>query len=94
MSRSWAGGSTTRWRKTRLTILARDGWQCQIQGPHCTARSKGDLMHQQAHVHHTHGRSQTGDDPTYLQAACRTCNLSIGDPTTTTDPTPQPRTRW
>jgi hypothetical protein len=48
------------------------------------------------HVHHTHGRGVTGDDPAYLVASCRSCNLTIGDPTRpdVADPAPRPHTQW
>lgn len=86
MSKSWTGGSTRAWRKIRTQILARDSYRCQvkIEGI-CTTRATC--------VHHTLGRSTTGDDPRYLVAACDPCNLHIGDPTKH-DPQPTPRTRW
>lgn len=31
-------------------------------------------------VHHVLGRAMTGDDPRYLVATCRACNLKVGDP--------------
>ena len=27
------------WPKVRLEILERDGWLCQIRGPHCTGKA-------------------------------------------------------
>jgi 5-methylcytosine-specific restriction endonuclease McrA len=39
VSRSWAGGSTTAWRKVRALVLARDGGQCMIQLSGCTGRA-------------------------------------------------------
>jgi hypothetical protein len=45
-------------------------------------------------VHHTLGRTVTGDDPRHLVAACKACNLHIGDPTQHTDPPNQAVTRW
>lgn len=88
MSRSWARGSTTAWRKLRLLILARDGYRCRIRIPGtCTGTA--------TQVHHVHGKAVTGDDPQFLVAACRECNLKTGDPTKQTqDPKPQPRTQW
>lgn len=90
MSKAWAKGSTRSWRKTRAAVLARDGYLCQLRLPDCTkyAPLRG------GHVHHTHGRDITGDDPTHMVAACRNCNLKTGDPTTQPDPPPRPRTRW
>lgn len=87
MSQAWAKGSTRAWRRTRAAVLARDGYSCRlgIEGV-CTGHA--------THVHHTHGRSTTGDDPAHLVAACQACNLHIGDPTRTPDPAPRPRTAW
>lgn len=86
MSKAWGKGSTRRWRTIRATVLARDGYRCRIQLPGtCTSKA--------THVHHTHGRNVTGDDPRYLVAACAECNLAVGDPTKT-NPQPTPRTRW
>lgn len=86
MSRSWKGGSTRAWRRIRARVLARDGWQCQLQLDGCEQTA--------THVHHTLGRSVTGDDPAHLVAACRNCNLKIGDPTRHPDPPHRPMTRW
>ena len=82
------GGSTRAWRKTRTQVLERDHYQCQLQLAGCTTHA--------TQVHHTLGRQTTGDDPTYLTAACQPCNLKIGDPTAATaqDPRPEPRTQW
>jgi 5-methylcytosine-specific restriction endonuclease McrA len=86
MSKSWAGGSTRRWRKIRRGVLIRDNYQCQIQLTGiCTGRATC--------VHHTLGKAVTGDDPTYLVAACTECNLKIGDPQKY-NPQPKPMTKW
>jgi 5-methylcytosine-specific restriction endonuclease McrA len=66
-------------------VLARDLYQCKIQGEGCTRVA--------TQAHHLHGK-RYGDDPRYLVAACRTCNLAAGDPTSGGDPPPQPRTQW
>jgi hypothetical protein len=91
MSRSWQKGSTRRWRKLRTRVLAanleQNGGTCQLAIP-------GVCQGQASHVHHTHGRSTTGDDPRYLIATCAACNLHTGDPTRRPDPPPRPRTRW
>jgi len=86
VSRAWAKGSTRAWRRTRLAVLVRDSWECQLRLDGCTVIA--------THVHHVHGRCITGDDPAHLVAACAHCNLKAGDPTRTPDPTPRPRTRW
>lgn len=73
MSKSWAKGSTTAWRKTRASVLRRDRGVCQLRVPGvCTTRAD--------QVHHTKGRAVTGDDPKYLVASCRACNLHVGQP--------------
>lgn len=73
MSKAWAGGSSTAWRKTRALVLARDGYRCQVKLPGvCTSHA--------THVHHTRGKWM-GDDPAYLVASCADCNLKLGDVT-------------
>jgi 5-methylcytosine-specific restriction endonuclease McrA len=84
VSRTWQQGSTRAWRRVRAAILDRDHHQCQIRAPGCTGHAE--------HVHHTHGRDTTGDDPRHLVAACAHCNLAIGQPTP--DPTPTGGTTW
>lgn len=86
MSKNWASGSTTAWRKVRAAVLARDRHQCRLRLPGCTTHA--------THAHHTRGRHITGDDPRWIVAACRNCNLKVGDPTKTKDPPNRPVTRW
>ena len=98
MSRSWKGGSTRAWRKTRDYVLERDrglcrahedGWCARVKGTHtCTKRA--------AHAHHTLGRAVTGDDVRYIVASCRACNLFIGRPKPPPDDPPKPKhvSRW
>lgn len=73
MSRAWKSGSTTRWRRVRAAVLERDQHRCQlrIQGV-CTTTAD--------QVHHLVSRATAGDDPRYLVAACRACNLKVGEP--------------
>ncbi len=89
MSRSWRGGSTSAWRRTRAAVLANNlatnGGRCTLQTTVCTGQA--------TEVHHTLGRSVTGDDPRYLQAVCGECNRYIGDPTKH-EPRPKLRSRW
>lgn len=58
----------------------------------CTLRYRG-CQGQADTVHHVVGRAITGDDPRFLAAVCRACNLAAGDPQQTN---PQPRrvSRW
>lgn len=79
MSRTWAGGSTTAWRRTRTAVLNRDQWTCQL----CHQRIPRGLppTHPNAaQVHHTRSRELVGDDPQWLVAAHRQCNLAAGEP--------------
>lgn len=85
MSRNWAAGSTTAWRRTRAAILARDGHRCRLRLEGCTARATT--------AHHTLDRGAVGDDPRHLVAACDPCNQEIGDPRRY-DPAPRPRRQW
>jgi hypothetical protein len=67
-------------------VLLRDGWLCRLKLEGCTTTAE--------HVHHTAGRSVTGDDPAYLVASCANCNLKLGDPTKLADPPNKGVTRW
>ena len=90
MSRSWAKGSTTRWRKTRAAILAENQ---RTNGGRCMVALPGVCTGQAQCVHHTLGRAITGDDPRYLVASCTACNLKIGEPSTQS-PRPRPISSW
>ena len=80
--KAWTGGSTRAWRKLRLLILARDSHRCRLQVPAvCTWEA--------TQVAHVHGKAVTGDDPRYLVASCRACNLNAPR-----DPAPRPVTQW
>jgi 5-methylcytosine-specific restriction endonuclease McrA len=92
--RAWQGGSTRAWRRLRRQVLERDGYRCQIRLPPWGPGTDQRCAITADCVHHTRGRATTGDDPTYLQAACTPCNLRIGDPTRHTEPEPQPMTKW
>jgi hypothetical protein len=45
------------------------------------------------HVHHTRGRTVTGDDPRWCIASCGPCNHKAGDPTKR-NPTHREVTAW
>jgi 5-methylcytosine-specific restriction endonuclease McrA len=86
VSKGWAAGSQAGWRdRVRPLVLTRDKHTCRlkIEGV-CTTRATD--------VHHTHGKLVTGDDIRYLVAACRECNLKVGEPKP--DPRPKRGTRW
>jgi 5-methylcytosine-specific restriction endonuclease McrA len=59
---------TQAWRKTRVFILERDGYVCQIRGPHCEGYA--------SQVDHVIARHEGGAmfDPSNLRAACAKCN--------------------
>jgi 5-methylcytosine-specific restriction endonuclease McrA len=88
MSRQWQrrNGGSWRWRTVRAAVLERDGYRCRLRiADVCTTLAN------EAH----HLRSPAlGDDPAFLVAACRACNLHVGDPTRHGDPAPAPRTVW
>ncbi len=86
MSRSWAKGSTTRWRRVRAEVLVRDRGRCRL-------RIEGVCTGAATCVHHVAGRDATGDDPAYLVASCQPCNLTTGDPTNR-DPPHRAMTTW
>ncbi|TKG57947.1 HNH endonuclease [Prauserella endophytica] len=92
MSTAWKSGSTRRWRKIRLFVLNRDRWICQLCGKPISKYLRHPHPYS-AHVHHTKGKAY-GDDPEFLVAAHRKCNLDAGDPTAAPDPAPRPMTRW
>ncbi|QFU87867.1 HNH endonuclease [Amycolatopsis sp. YIM 10] len=92
MSEAWAGGSTRAWRRTRLFVLNRDRWICGL----CGFAIDPLLEHphpMSASVHHIRGKKY-GDDPAWLQAAHRKCNMDVGDPNNQPDPEPRPMTEW
>lgn len=87
MSHNWQGGSTRAWRKLRAQVLARDGYRCRLNLDGCLGAAE-------LQVHHTLGRSVSGDDPAYLITACGPCNRAAGDPTASPDPVHVPTARW
>ena len=60
--------STAQWRRLRLKILERDGYQCQIRGPNCDGKATD--------VDHKIPVPDGGEtfDPVNLRAACHRCN--------------------
>ena len=81
MSRNWEGGSTHAWRKLRAAILHENTYPPPRgnQGQ-CRLALRGVCTGPATQVHHTLGRAITGDDPQYLMAVCRECNLKTGVP--------------
>lgn len=92
MSTAWLRGSTRAWRRTRLTVLNRDGWTCRLCGQVIDPKLKPPHP-KSSSVHHVLGKAY-GDDPVHLVAAHRLCNQQAGDPTKAADPAPRPVTAW
>lgn len=100
MSRSWAGGSTRRWREKRARILLANanqnagqctlnvGRECPRHGRPCLRVCTGTATE----VHHSRGKA-AGDDERYLQAVCRACNLHVGQPGRSV-PAETPVSKW
>jgi hypothetical protein len=91
MSKAWAAGSTTAWRKTRAEVLKNNlinnQGRCRLLLPEvCTGRA--------TQVHHTLGRAVTGDDPRYLMAVCAQCNVKVGNPATHKDTPSTVQSHW
>lgn len=95
MSKAWAGGSTRHWRRVRATCLALNQRPKRLGGNdgRCTLAIPGVCEGRATEVHHTLGRAATGDDPRYLAAVCKACNLHMGDPAKH-EPQPKIRSRW
>jgi 5-methylcytosine-specific restriction endonuclease McrA len=89
MSRSWAGGSTRRWRKTRAAVLLANANE---NGGRCQLAIKGVCTGMAEQVHHTKGKAH-GDRIEDLVAACKACNLRVGNPGRIS-PEPRPVSRW
>ena len=83
---------TTLWKRTRLAVLARDGYRCQIQGDRCegTAPMRG------GHVDHIISPVDGGEffARGNLRAACPPCNQSRGKGTGRATAYPQPSRNW
>lgn len=90
MSKAWASGSTSRWRRVRAAVLLANQ---MAAGGQCQAGVAGVCTGLADTVHHTLGRAVTGDDMRYLIAVCRSCNLHIGEPGRHS-PTPKIITKW
>lgn len=84
MSAGWHGGSDTRWRTFRATVLARDRYLCTIRDKGCTVHAplRG------GHVDHIVPLSMGGAkyDLANVRAACRSCNLKRGKATVNDEP--------
>ena len=71
-SRTGGQGSTRAWRKTRLVVLQRDGYQCQLHYDVCTSHA--------TEVDHIDGIAVTGIprpqalNPDRLRAVCHDCH--------------------
>lgn len=83
MSKAWAKGSTPAWRRIRKRILDEN---LRTNQGRCTLQIEGVCTGQANTAHHVLGRAVTGDDPSYLVAACMACNLKIGEPKRSSPP--------
>lgn len=90
MSRSWKGGSTRAWRKLRERVLEENRL---TNGGRCTLAIVGVCTIWANTVHHVKGKAATGDDPRWLAAVCKACNLHIGEPPLSA-PEPRRVSRW
>lgn len=81
-SKNWQKGSGRPWQRIRAYVLARDGYRCQLRGPRCLtwAPLRAQAGMPAGHAHHTRSRSEAGDDPRYIVAACGPCNIGRGNP--------------
>lgn len=70
----------------RRAVLERDEYRCQIKIADCCTTIADT-------VHHTLGWAVTGDNPAHLVAACKACNLRIGEPKGSDEP-PRRTTNW
>lgn len=76
-------GSSRKWRVIRAAVLARDNYQCQIQGPNCLGTA--------TQPDHIVPKSQGGSDMmSNLRAACQPCNSARSDKPVD----PAPLGRW
>lgn len=78
-------------------VLQRDRYRCRIALPGTWTTRDGRTQRclgVATQVHHTRGRSVTGDDPTHLVAACAPCNLRLGDPTLAIEPPHRQVSSW
>lgn len=81
-SRAWRGANNWAWSKVRAVVLnenlmTNEG-RCTLRLEGCTTRAE--------EVHHILGRAMTGDDPRYLTATCRSCNIKVGNPSSISPP--------
>lgn len=94
------GGSTRRWRRTRLLVLERDGWTCQVptaSGQLCGVRltTTDPRLPTHAHVDHRTDWADGGTDaPENLRAACALCNQRRAAARTNTPPPVVTTTTW
>lgn len=97
MSNAWKTGSNTRWRTVvRPAVFERAGGKCQVRLEGEWTTRNGEVrrcLGIAQEVHHTRGK-EAGDDMRFLVAACRPCNLKVGDPLKNPDPPCEPKNWW
>jgi len=89
VSRSWKGGSTTRWRILRKSILDAN---LHENAGRCTLAVPDVCTGQADQVHHVRGKAY-GDRPCDLVAVCGACNRHVGNPGRIS-PEPRPVSKW
>lgn len=72
----WRNGSTSRWRRVRAFVLARDGFRCQLP-----VDAAGNYDRTADTVADTAPIPADPNDPTNLRAACTRHNSQRGDGT-------------
>lgn len=92
MSKAWAKGSDTRWRRFRATVLRLDlpkskRPRCQVDGPKCIGTA--------THVDHIHPLAMGGQkyDPLNVRPSCEPCNTGRRGHRPTNPPN-RPVTKW
>lgn len=89
MSRSWAKGSTRRWRKLRAAVLLANANE---NAGRCVLAIHGVCTGLAEQVHHVKGKAH-GDRIEDLVPCCKRCNLHVGNPGRIS-PEPRPVSKW
>lgn len=94
VSRAWnnslGNSGDSRWRAVRIKVLTTNA---EVNGGRCQLMIDGVCTHRATQVHHTRSRAIVGDNPDYLMAVCKECNLLVGEPEKHS-PMPVPHTQW
>lgn len=81
MSKAWnktlGRTNDAKWRAIRFQVMTDN---VAINNGRCVLRIDGVCTYYATEVHHTRSRAIVGDDPRYLVAVCKWCNLAVGEP--------------